>query len=185
MNTEKALEVEVAHLSISEWGAVMKLARASSMLALEDAKRKKLISNPVDASIMLFTDDPCTAGALHTCGYMEDILGVSQIERVAIVSGDKFPEASFEAQREDLEMPRIAAMFFHASGLKCPRCRKKYDVLTEDGICQRCDDVVNPKPAAKPTLWQKLKTLVSAGLHKLKGRKVHDDGRGRYRITLE
>jgi len=112
------------------------------MLALEDAKQRKLIKNNMDAAIMLYTDDPSAAGAMHTCSYMAEVLDVSQVEGVAIVMGDKFPEASFEAQREDLEMPRIAAMFFFAQGTKCPRCRKKYETLEVTGICKRCDDVV-------------------------------------------
>lgn len=145
MDTE-TIKLPVAHLSSTEWGAVMKLARSSSMLALEDAKQKKLIKNNMDAAIMLYTDDPSTAGAMMTCSYMTEILDVSQIEGVAIVMGDKFPEASFEATREDLEMPRIAAMFFYAVGTKCPRCRKKYETLEVSGICKRCDDVVAALP---------------------------------------
>lgn len=134
--------MKVAHLSPSEFGAVMKLARSASMAALEDAKQKKLIKNNMDAAIMLYTDDPSAAGAMATCAYMTEILDVSQIVNVAIVMGDKFPEASFEASRVDLEMPRVAAMFFYALGEKCPRCRKKYETLEIDGICGRCHDVV-------------------------------------------
>lgn len=145
MSTD-TIKLPIAHLSHVEFGEVLRLARASSMLALEDAKQKKIISNPADAAIMLYTDDPSTAGAMMTCGYMEDALGVSQIEGVAIVMGEKFPEASFEAPRVDLEMPRIAAMFFHAVGDKCPRCRKKYLHLEIDRICKRCHDVVAALP---------------------------------------
>lgn len=145
MDTETQT-LEVAHFNALEWGEVMKLARASSMLALEDAKRRKLATNPADCAVMLYTDDPSAAGAMVTCSYMEEILGVSQIVDVAIVMGDKFPEASYEATREDLEMPRIAAMFFHAVGSKCPRCRKKYGTLEDSGLCLRCHDVVASLP---------------------------------------
>lgn len=141
MDTETT-PLKIAHLSPFEWGEVMKLARASSMLALEDAKKQKFIKNNMDASIMLYTDDPSAAGAMLTCSYMSEILDVSQIEGVAIQMGNNFPAASFEASRADLEMPRIAAMFFPAVGSKCPRCRKKYGTLEDDGICKRCHDVV-------------------------------------------
>lgn len=122
-------------------GTLLRLARRASMKATEDMRKRGIITDRLQAAIMLYTDDPTTAGIFYTEKDMADICGVSEIEDIAIIMGEKFPPASFEAERDDLEMPRIAALGFLASGCKCPRCRK-YTVPAEDELCVRCGSVV-------------------------------------------
>jgi hypothetical protein len=47
---------------IGEWGAVMRLARRAALLAGEEQRRLGRVSEQEDSSIMLYTDDPTTAG---------------------------------------------------------------------------------------------------------------------------
>lgn len=132
-------------MTLSQRGLLMRQARRASHLALEDAKRTDVCQNAMNAAIMLYTDCPCTSAWMSSNDDLVHICGVSQIEGIACVMGDKFPVASFEAERSDLEMPRIAAMFFHAEGTKCPRCRMVSRDVNDDGLCARCADVMELK----------------------------------------
>jgi hypothetical protein len=127
-------------LSISEWGQCVRLARRASSLACEEMRAKGRITDPLDSSIMLYTDDPTTAGIFATCSDMAAICKTSAIEGVAIVIGENFPPSAFEVRVDDLELPRVAAMYFPAPGTKCPRCRNftKRDL----DVCAQCATVV-------------------------------------------
>ena len=108
---------------IEWWGALMVLARRASHQATEHMRRAKVISDPLQSSILLYTDDPITAGLFAAEQDMAAICGVSAIEGVHIMTGDRFPPDAFEALANDHEMPRVAAMWFRAPRAKCPRCR--------------------------------------------------------------
>lgn len=136
----------------AEYIETLRLARSATMLALENGKQKPegdpgRINNPADAAIMLYTDDPNAAALLFAAQSiqhdLEDFLSVSQVEGIAITTGERFPPDAFEAQRQNNEQPRIAAMLFWAEGGKCPRCRKRYRGLVEPALCGRCSDLVN------------------------------------------
>jgi hypothetical protein len=128
-------------MNIFEAGQVMRMVRRASHLALNDAKVKGQCANPLNAAILIYTDCPMTALWVHASKDMPEICGVSQIEGTCCTMGEDFPPAAFEAERVDLDMPRIAAMFFHARGVACPRCRKKH---TAPGLlCERCASVVS------------------------------------------
>ena len=124
--------------ALIEWGAVMKMARRAAMLASEDMRQRKVITDPLDSSILLYTDDPITAAWFGLEADMAAICKVSAIEGVCIVMGDKFPPDAFEAEREDMELPRVAAMWFTAPGMKCPRCRNFTRPPTSE-VCTKCE----------------------------------------------
>lgn len=124
---------------LAEWGTVMRLARRASMLATEDARKKKLITDPEDSAIMLYTDDPTTASWFAASQDTRAVCKTSHLEGVAILMGENFPPASFEAERTDTDMPRVAAMYFPAIGTKCPQCRL-YRNATPAPICPACTD---------------------------------------------
>lgn len=127
-------------ISIAEWGAVMHMARRAAMLAVEDGKRNGVLSNPLNASIGLYTDDPTISALFSRQADMADICGVSQIEFSACVGTGPMPPAAFEAERPDDDAPRVAALLFKAAGGACPRCRKVAG-LGEAGLCARCTRV--------------------------------------------
>ena len=127
-------------MKISEWGAVMRLARRAASLATEDTRLKGKITDPLESSIAIYTDCPVTAGIFYRCGDMAAICKTSAIEFVATVMGDKFPGGAFEADRDDLEMPRVAAMFFPSPGTKCPRCRNY--TVSHGEVCAACKERV-------------------------------------------
>lgn len=126
-----------ATLAISEWGAVMKLARRASLLASEEQRRLGRIRENEQSSILLYTDDPTTAGIFCRYEDMAVMCKASAIEGVCIVTDDQFPPAAHEAERDDLEMPRVAAMWFPAPGEKCPRCRL-FRKPPEHEVCGKC-----------------------------------------------
>lgn len=119
-------------------GAILQMARRASHLAFDDAKRAGICKNPMDAAMLIYTDCPCTSAWLSRFPDLPEICGVSQIEGVACGMGDLFPPSSFEAERPDPDMPRVAAMFFFAEGTKCPRCRKVVSDCDVNGLCPRC-----------------------------------------------
>ena len=123
--------------SIREWGSVMRLARRAALLAGEEQRRLGRVTEQEDSSIMLYTDDPTTAGLFARNSDMAAMCKTSAIEGVCIVMGDKFPPAAHEAERDDLELPRVAAMWFPAPGDKCPRCRLFR--RTEGEVCKTCE----------------------------------------------
>jgi len=127
----------MTYFSVNEWGEVMRLARRASLLAGEEQRRLGRISEQEDSSILLYTDDPTTAGLFLRCEDMSAICKVSSIEGVCIVMGEKFPPSAHEAERDDLEMPRVAAMWFPAPGVKCPRCRL-FRRIEKDELCSKC-----------------------------------------------
>lgn len=129
-------------MSIEEWGAVIKLARRASHLAMEDAVRAERIKDRLGSAILLYTDDPTAATWLAASRDMADICGCSEIEGVAIVMGEHFPPSAFEAERADLGMPRIAALWFPATGNKCPRCRK-CTADQQECLCERCATILD------------------------------------------
>jgi hypothetical protein len=127
---------------IAEWGAIMRLARRASFLATEDARQKGLIRDPEQSAIMLYTDCPTTGTWFNAKrGETARICKASQIEGVAIVMGENFPPESFEAERSDLELPRVAAMFFYPTGSYCPRCRT-WNVVDGHEMCRRCEQMI-------------------------------------------
>jgi hypothetical protein len=121
---------------MEHWGELMKMARRAATLATEEMRKRGVISDPLDSSILLYTDDPTTAALFSTQNDMATICKTSAIEGICIA--DAFPPASHEAERMDMEFPRVAAMYFRAPGSKCPRCRN-YTVAPEDEICGRCE----------------------------------------------
>lgn len=123
--------------SIREWGSVMRLARRAALLAGEEQRRLGRVTEQEDSSIMLYTDDPTTAGLFARNSDMAAMCKTSGIEGVCIVMGDKFPPAAHEAERDDPELPRVAAMWFPAPGDKCPRCRLFR--RTEGEVCKTCE----------------------------------------------
>jgi hypothetical protein len=130
-------------ISLEMAGDLIKLARRSGFLALNDAKKKNICQNPMNAALLIYTDCPCTAAWFSRLEDFENYLGVSQIVATACVIGEDFPEDSFEAKRPDPEMPRIAAMFFHVVGTKCPRCRKFTENTDHRDLCARCASVID------------------------------------------
>jgi len=126
--------------SISEWGAVMRLARRAAQLAGEEQRRLGRVTTQEDSSIMLYTDDPTTAGLFVRNSDIISICRTSALEGVCIVMGDKFPPAAHEAARPDPELPRVAAMWFPAPGDKCPRCRLFR--RTEGEVCKPCENTL-------------------------------------------
>lgn len=123
--------------SIREWGAVMRLARRAALLAGEEQRRLGRVTEQEDSSIMLYTDDPTTAGLFARNSDMAAMCKTSGIEGVCIVMGEDFPPAAHEAERDDPELPRVAAMWFPAFGDKCPRCRLFR--RTEGDVCKTCE----------------------------------------------
>lgn len=131
---------------INNWGGVMRMARRASTLATEDARKKKLITDPEESSILLYTDDPTTAtwfSYTNSVGDLRAICKTSHIEGVTIMMGENFPPAAFEAERPDPEWPRVAAMFFRAPGTKCPRCRL-WRNISPNPICDPCTLMIQP-----------------------------------------
>ena len=126
--------------SIREWGAVMRLARRAALLAGEEQRRLGRVMEQEDSSIMLYTDDPTTAGLFARNSDMAAMCKTSSIEGVCIVMGDNFPPAAHEAERDDPELPRVAAMWFPALGDKCPRCRLFR--RTEGEVCKTCERTI-------------------------------------------
>ena len=124
-------------ISLGEWGDIMKMARSASSLATEDARKKGLITDPLDSSILLYTDCVCTAHIISSQEDMEKICKTSNIEDVCVSFNSGFPPDAFEAPRIDVKSPRIAAMFFRAIGSKCPRCRN-YTKQEGEEICVTC-----------------------------------------------
>lgn len=122
--------------SIEHWGDVTKMARRAALLASEEQRQLGRISDPLDSSIMLYTDDPTTAAWFAHEPDMAAICKASAIEDICIVMGENFPPASHEAERDEPEMPRIAAMWFPAPGGKCPRCRNF--TLLSGPVCDGC-----------------------------------------------
>ncbi len=129
---------ETKTVGLLEWGATMRMARSASSQASEDMRRRKVIKDPLASSILLYTDDPTTAGWFLNEPDMASICNASAIEGVVIVMGEQFPPASFEAVRTDPELPRVAAMWFPAPGLKCPRCRN-FTRPSESDVCAICE----------------------------------------------
>lgn len=125
------------------WGAVMRLARRAAFLASEEQRQLGRITDPLESSILLYTDDPTTAHLFRACGDMAAICKASSIEDIRTVMADKFPPASHEAERDDPELPRVAAMWFPPNGEKCLRCRN-YTVVAGD-ICARCTAMLTPE----------------------------------------
>ena len=125
-------------MTYEEWGICMKLARRATSLAVEYQRKKGRITDPIESSILLYTDDPTAAGLFYTEPDMAAMCRVSQIENVCIIMGENFPDAAFEAERDDEEHPRVAAMWFPPVGKKCPRCRS-YTAL-EHQLCGRCHE---------------------------------------------
>jgi hypothetical protein len=135
-------KLEIAHLSLDEFGEVIIMARKAIVLAFEDAKSRKWIKDKNDMAAIIYTDDPSVAGAFYTLPDLQNLLNIDQVVSVMIVMGDKFPPDSFEAPRNHSDAPRIAALYMATRGTKCPRCRNHYEVVTADNLCQRCDTVV-------------------------------------------
>ena len=136
--------------AIEEWGTVMRLARTAGALAIEEQRRSGVISDPLDSSILLYTDDPVAAGMLTFNPDLAAIVKTSGIEGVCIAN--RFPPASHEAPRKDLDLPRIAALYFTAPGEKCPRCRN-FRASTVNVLCAKCSDQVQEAacPPFSPT----------------------------------
>lgn len=122
---------------LMEWGEVMRLARRASFLASEAQRQAGRISDPLDGSIFLYTDDPTTACWFKLEPDMAAICKTSAIEGVAILMGESFPKDAWEAGRADPEMPRVAAMWFPPPGTKCPRCRN-FTVPGSEELCRPC-----------------------------------------------
>lgn len=129
---------------ILHWGDLVKLARRAAALACEDMRRRGLIADPLDSSVLIYTDDPSTAALFTTERDLAAICKVSAIEGVCIAMGEKFPPAAFEAERSDLEMPRVAALWFPPPGVKCPRCRN-FTRSAENDVCGRCERQVEAR----------------------------------------
>jgi len=99
-------------LFINEWGEVMQLARRASSLATEDARRRGIIRDRLEASLIILTDCPVTAGWFAFSDDLAAICGVSHIASVRIMFanlGDHIPAGMFEAVRADTDMPRVWA----------------------------------------------------------------------------
>jgi len=122
---------------IGDWGAAMRLARRASLLAGEEQRRLGRVTEQEDSSMMLYTDDPTTAALFALTSDMAAICKTSAIEGVCIVTGEDFPPAAHEAERDDPELPRVAAMWFTAPGNKCPRCRLFRQ--TDGEVCKPCE----------------------------------------------
>ena len=121
------------------WGETMRLARRSAMLANEEKRRLKVIADPLESSIMLYTDDPIAAAWFVLEVDMASLCKASAIEGVAIIMGETFPPESFEAERTNLQLPRVAAMWFPPPGVKCPRCRN-FTRPVDAEVCPKCAD---------------------------------------------
>jgi hypothetical protein len=139
-------------MSIGEWGAVMRLARTATKKALQmendrlraqhDEASGKFKFDNLAYGIMLYTDDPTSATWFWASREeTADICGVSEIEDVAIIMGEKFPPTAAEAERPDLEMPRVAVLLFKAKGDRCQRCWK-YVAASGEEVCERCSNVL-------------------------------------------
>lgn len=128
--------------TLGEWGNIIRKARRAAALANEDAKRKGLAKDPLAGAMIVYTDDPTAATIFaYEAGLdLPEMLNTSAIKSVCIVMGENFPSAAFEAERTDLEYPRIAALWMPPMGHKCPRCRK-YTAPQEDALCGRCEQV--------------------------------------------
>lgn len=128
---------------ILHWGDLVKLARRAAALACEDMRQRGVITDPLDSSVLIYTDDPSTAALFTTERDLAAICKVSAIEGVSVIMGEKFPPAAFEAERSDPEMPRVAALWFPAPGLKCPRCRN-FTRRAEMVVCAGCVSLAHP-----------------------------------------
>jgi hypothetical protein len=142
---------------IQAWGAAMRLARSATRKALELEKERlrskhdeaegKFKFDNLGFDIMIYTDDPTSATFFSAArDDTADMCGISGIEDVAIIMGEKFPPDAVEAERDDPELPRVAVLVFKARGDRCARCWK-YTAPKGDEICARCDDVLKAQAA--------------------------------------
>lgn len=123
------------------YGAAIKMAKRASALAIAAAPHTqdgKGMSGKASA-ILLYTDDPRVAEVFLRETDLNHIARVSQIEGVCLAPSGVFPPSSHEAERPNSQSPRIAAMWFPASGDECHRCQLFYLDLA-DGLCSRCSE---------------------------------------------
>lgn len=121
-----------------KWDKLIKV-REGVLRVLEEARKEKLIGNPLEASVAIFSSDKETKALLEeNLDLLSVILLVSQVEWVS----DK--DDSFQSADPALG---LYAKVARASGEKCERCWKFRSEVGEiqehPGLCQACTDVVN------------------------------------------
>ena len=117
----------------ARWAGIRQVRQVVTT-ALEAARNDGAIGASLQAAPVVHLD---AAGAALFEG--EDAAALF-ITSDAGISTDAAPDGAFTV--EGIE--NVAVAFASADGGKCARCWKIMpEVTTEDGICQRCDDVVN------------------------------------------
>lgn len=116
------------------WDCVMN-ARQAVLRGLESARGKGIIGHPLDAHVQL------VLGSVygHLAGKISDNLW----ETILIVSSCKVVDEIKDAEViYNDESTAIAIGVTKSKDEKCPRCWKKRPEVTENGICDRCKDVL-------------------------------------------
>ncbi len=119
-----------------KWSQIRKVRRLITN-NLEIFRREKTIGSSLEASPIVFVNDPVTANALQDVDMAD----------VCITSGFsiEFDKPCPSGASLSAELPGIGAIFDKASGEKCARCWKILpDVGTHshEGVCARCDSAI-------------------------------------------
>lgn len=120
-----------------KWEAIRGL-RAEVTKALEEARKAKLIGHPLDAAIEIKLPEGELADQVAGLSVaLNDIFIVSQAQIKDVLEGEVY---------EGKEIEGLAIKVSKASGEKCERCWRFYDVLGVDPdhptACERCTDAL-------------------------------------------
>ncbi|MGD8613670.1 MAG: class I tRNA ligase family protein, partial [Desulfobacterales bacterium] len=117
----------------NKWGMLLKV-RAEATKALEEARAKKQIGHPLDATVILSVDDNLYA-LLEP--YAEDLRFIFIVSNVSLLKGQKLDDSFVSENVEGL-----AIKIETAPGKKCERCWVYETSVGSDSeqpsICQRC-----------------------------------------------
>lgn len=116
-----------------KWGMLLKV-RAETTKALEEARAKKQIGHPLDATVILSVDDNLY-GLLEP--YTEDLRFIFIVSNVSLLKDQKLDDSFVSENVEGL-----AIQIETAPGKKCERCWVYETSVGSDSeqpsICQRC-----------------------------------------------
>ena len=97
--------------------------------AIENVRNEKIIGKPLEAHVMINASDDLKA-------ISERILG-SKLNQWLTVSKAEFVDEELEA------FDTVKVKVVKCDGVVCPRCWNITDSHNEDGLCERCNHVLN------------------------------------------
>lgn len=126
---------------VSQWDRILKL-RAEAISVIEHARKQDRIGHPLDAQVVLQTDDPEWQSLIDSFinaqrgDDLRSLLIVSHVERGS-VEGMPVVEPSEE-------IPGLTVGVDKAPGEKCPRCWNYATEVGQEGqeVCHRCEEVL-------------------------------------------